>query len=418
MLAALLLALAATGLPAAAEAPVEQTAPEEVDHLMFETAYLWDGPAPNAKGDGAEDRPRLYVLPPDPEKATGASVIVCPGGGYGIRSMDHEGLQVCRWLNRVGVTAFLLCYRIRSQGYEPDDAFIDAARAVRYVRSHAEDYGVAPHRIGMIGFSAGAHLISRLALEQDAGQPEADDPVERESNQPDFLILCYGAAHVPEASEDAEGSAPGVAADMPPTFIFHTSNDETVDADGVIAWYQAMRAAGVEAEMHIFGGYGPHGSGLTTGDPATRVWPDLAAAWMRRSGLLTDKERASVEGMIRIDGEPVYIAWATFIPQESEADPAAAGMVVGWVEMGRYQIPAEQGPTPGLHRVEVRHVAREMMLTEPVLEDEVLYTKFSPSDPGPMMVRIEPGSNVIDIDISTGTTESVPADADVRSAEE
>jgi hypothetical protein len=123
---------------------------------------------------------------------------------------------------------------------------------------------------------------------------------------------------------------------------------------------------------------------------------------MRRSGFLTGKQRASVEGLIRIDGEPAYIAWVTFIPLESDVDPVAAGMVVGWVEIGRYRIPARHGPAPGLHRVEVRHVARGMMNTEPVMHDEVLYTKFSPDNDCLMTVEIEPGINVFDIDITTG----------------
>jgi acetyl esterase/lipase len=398
----LVLAVVWAVLPGAAEESGGQAMSEEADQLMFETAYLWDGPAPNAKGESPEDRPRLYVLRPEPGKATGAAVIVCPGGGFNIRSMDHEGLQVCRWLNRIGVTAFLLCYRIKTQGYEPPDAFVDTTRAMRFVRHHADEYGIDPGRIGMIGFSAGAYLISQLALDHDAGDAEADDRVEREASRPDFLMLCYGAAEIPEEpAGDAESRAAAVAG-IPPTFIFHTSEDESVDPSGALAWYQALRGAGVEAEMHIFGGYGPHGSGLTTGDPATGVWPDLAAAWMRRNGFLTGKQRASVEGSIRIDGEPAYIAWVTFIPVGSEADPVAAGMVVGWVEMGRYRIPARHGPAPGLHRVEVRHVAEGMMNTEPVMDDEVLYTKFSPDDDRSMTVEIEQGINVFDIDITTG----------------
>jgi acetyl esterase/lipase len=377
-----------------------QAEPEEAEHLVLETVYLWDGEAPNAKGDAPEDRPRIYVTRPAPEKGTGAAVIVCPGGGYGGRAMEHEGLQVCHWLNDLGVTALLLAYRVRGGGYTPDDAFTDAARAMRYLRHHADDYDIDPKRIGMIGFSAGGHLISRVGLDHDAGQPEADDPVERESSRPDFLMLCYAPTATGPGPEDSDQPPGTVSAATPPTFIFHTTEDR-MEPDGIMAWYQSLREAGVEAEMHVFGGYGPHGSGLSTGDVATGRWPELAAAWMRRSGFLTGKERASVEGTITIDGKPMYIGYVTFIPQESELDPVACALVSGWIELGRYHIPVRHGPALGLHRVEVRHTALDPS-TEPVMEGEALYTKFSPDDDRLMTAEIEPGLNVINIDISTG----------------
>jgi len=368
---------------------------------MLQTMYLWEGPAPNAKADRPEDRPRLYVLRPTPEAATGAAVIVCPGGGYGIRAMDHEGVQVCRWLNSIGVTAFLLAYRVRGAGYTPDDAFTDAARAVRLARHRASDYRIDPKRIGMIGFSAGGHLISRLGLRHTPGDLKADDPVERESSRPDFLLLCY----TPVADTDWPKEGPPVCpvtADTPPSFIFHTTGDESLSPESVLLWYKGLRDAGVEVEIHIFGGYGPHGSGMATGDPATGRWTELAAGWMRRNGFLSGKERSSVQGIITIDGQPMYIGSINFIPLDSDTEPIACGFVQGWVEMGRYRIPAKQGPVPGLYRIEVRHNAVAMMLTEPVMEKEAIYHKSSPEADHFMTALIAPGDNTVDIAITTG----------------
>jgi acetyl esterase/lipase len=384
------------GLPAPGEADMNDGIP-----LELENVYLWEGTAPNARGDGPEDRPRVYVTRPEPGTATGAAVIVCPGGGYGGRAMEHEGPQVCHWLNDLGVTAFLLAYRVGGADYTPDDAFTDAVRAVRLLRSRADEYGIDSGRIGMIGFSAGGHLISRLGLNHDPGDPEAVDPVERVSSRPDFLLLCYTPTATDTEPEDSAEAAVEVSAATPPTFIFHTTED-MIEPDSVIAWYQALREAGVETEMHIFGGYGPHGSGLSTGDVATGRWPELAAAWMRRSGFLTGRTRASVEGAIAIDGKPMYIGYVTFIPLESESDPIACGMVSGWIELGKYRIPVQHGPAPGLHRVVVRHTALDPS-AEPVLEDEVVYSKLSPGDDSSMTITIETGLNVIDLDIATAS---------------
>jgi acetyl esterase/lipase len=349
-----------------------------------------------AKGEKAEDRPRLYVFAPEAGKANGTAVIVCPGGGYGGRAMEHEGVQVARWLNSLGVTAFLLAYRVGGAGYTPDDAFTDAQRAVRLLRRRATEFGVDPRRIGMIGFSAGGHLISRLGLYHDAGAAQASDPIERESSRPDFLLLCYTPTATGPWPEDSTLPPAKVNATTPPTFIFHTTED-IVEPDGVIEWYRALRAAGVETELHMFGGYGPHGSGLSTGDPATGRWPELAAAWMRRNGFLTGKARASVEGMITIGGKPMYIGYVTLVPVDSANDPVACGMVSGWVEMGKYQVPAKHGPASGKYRVEVRHTALAPS-TEPVLMEEVRYTKLTPNGEA-MAVEIKPGGNVIDLDI-------------------
>ncbi len=379
----------------------QQQVQTDREALKLETAYLWNGPAPNAKGEGPEDRPRMYAIRPAARAANGAAVIVCPGGGYGIRGMDSEGVQVARWLNSNGVTAFILAYRVKGAGYNPDDSFTDASRAVRYLRHHAADYGVDPKRIGMLGFSAGGHLASRVALHSTPGDANSADAIEQESSRPDFLILCYTPAADTDWPKDGSKPVCPVTADTPPTFIFNTTSDESVSPDDMLLWYKGLRDAGVEVELHIFGGNGPHGMGLASGDPVTGRWPELAAAWMRRNNLLSGKERCAVQGMITIDGAPMYVGSITFLPIESQTDPIASGTVQGWVEMGRYRIPTKFGPVPGIYRVEVRHNAIAMMLTEPVMENEAVYHKSGPKADTFMTARITPGDNTVDIAITT-----------------
>jgi acetyl esterase/lipase len=396
-------ALTATLSVVADGAPVTEPAPgverREVDVVDMEAVLLWPDRAPGAIADREQDRPKLNVLRPEPERTSGAAVIVCPGGSYWMRAMDFEGLQVCRWLNRIGVTAFLLSYRVGNEGYDADVAFMDGQRAVRLVRARAADYGVDPDRIGMIGFSAGGHLISRIGLQHDAGDAASPDPVERVSSRPDFLLFAYTpTAGVPEGAQERLPRVP-VTPETPPTFIFHTTEDD-IRPNSAMAWYAGLREAGVDAEMHLFGGYGPHGSGLSTGMPGTRLWPDLAAEWMRRRGFLSGKQRAQVEGTVTIDGVTMHSGWVTFVPVESEFDPVACAKVASTPEEpGRFHIPAEHGPVPGLHRVEVRHTAKDM-LRVPSMEGEVLYTPPSPGADEHMTVMIHPGTNIVEITIA------------------
>src|SRR5262249_22363714 len=130
---------------------------------------------------------------PEAKQATGTGIIVCPGGGYFVHAVDHEGHQMARWLNSMGIAAFVLKYRLKPR-YDPADALVDAKRALRYVRSHAKEYSIAPERVGMLGFSAGAHLSACSAIDPDDGDAKAEDPIERQSCRPDFLVLIYGSA--------------------------------------------------------------------------------------------------------------------------------------------------------------------------------------------------------------------------------
>ena len=263
---------------------------------------LWEHGAPGALGDADADRPTLTFYPPA-RAATETAVIVAPGGGYGNLAMDHEGRQVAAWLNAMGVTAFILKYRLGPRYHHPIELG-DAQRAIRTVRAKAQTFGVMPDRIGMMGFSAGGHLTSTAGTHFDAGKPDAADPIERASSRPDFMILAYPVISFDPAIKHAgsernllgENPDPTLVAELsnelhvtaqtPPTFLFHTTTDSGVPVENSVRFYLALVKAKVPAEMHLFEN-GPHGVGLALGDPALSAWPTLLANWLRARGLLT-----------------------------------------------------------------------------------------------------------------------------------
>jgi acetyl esterase/lipase len=271
------------------------------------TVRLWDGPAPGAKGTAPADTPTLTIFSPHPFRGIGTAVIVAPGGAYLGWAANLEGRQVADWFTARGITAFVLKYRL-GQKYLYPVPLEDAQRAVRFVRAHAKEYFVAPDRIGMAGFSAGGHLTAMTGTAFDAGNPSAPDPVDRVSSRPDFLVLGYAwidamqppkphmiasyesLMHLPEseAGDFAEKYTPTlhVTADTPPSFLYSTTDDGTVSVTASVDFYRALVAAGVPAEMHLFG-HGAHGSGLGGGDPALDRWPMLLEGWLRGRGLLT-----------------------------------------------------------------------------------------------------------------------------------
>jgi acetyl esterase/lipase len=216
-------------------------------------------------------------------------------------AMDHEGVQIARWLNSLGISAFVLQYRLGPKYHHP--AMInDAHRAIRTVRSRAAALHIQPDRIGIWGFSAGGHLASTAATRFDAGDPSASDPIDRAGSRPDFAILAYPVislgeyAHVgsrdnllgknadPKLVEDLSNDL-RVTAQTPPTFLFHTTADATVPVENSVRFYLALRKAGVPAEMHIFQN-GPHGVGLAPTDATLSAWSGLLANWLRERGLL------------------------------------------------------------------------------------------------------------------------------------
>lgn len=262
---------------------------------------LWPEGAPGAQGTEDIDKPTLtpFVVPQG--RGTGTAVIVCPGGGYAHLSMDKEGTDIARWLNSIGVTAFVLKYRLGPKYHHPIELG-DAQRAIRTVRTKAAEYRVMPDRIGIMGFSAGGHLASSAGTHFDSGNANAADTIDRASSRPDFLVLCYPVISFGQYAHRGSmqmllGDNPDpklvelmsnelqVTPQTPPTFLFHTTEDRTVPVENSVLFYLALRKAGVPAEMHIYE-RGPHGVGLAYTDEALSSWPARLADWFRVRGLL------------------------------------------------------------------------------------------------------------------------------------
>jgi len=263
---------------------------------------LWENGAPGALGKDDADIPTISVYL-SPQRPNGTAVIIAPGGGYAHLASAYEGRQEAYWFNAMGVSAFVLKYRLGPRYHHPIELG-DAQRAIRTVRARAKEFGVTPDRIGMMGFSAGGHLTSTAGTHYDSGNPAAPDPIDRVSSRPDFLILCYavissdpavthagsmqmllGANPDPKLVESLSNDLQ-VTAQTPPAFLFATANDPTVPVENSIRFFQALRKAKVPAELHLFEN-GPHGVGMALGDPALSQWTPLLQNWMRARGLLT-----------------------------------------------------------------------------------------------------------------------------------
>ena len=266
---------------------------------------LWPDGAPGVKGDAEGDKPTLTIYLPPKEKATGAAVVICPGGGYGHLAMDHEGHQIGQWLNSFGVAGFIVAYRHSRSGagYCHPAPIQDAQRAIKTVRSRAKEWGVNPGRIGILGFSAGGHLASTAATHFNESFNKTRDKIDRASARPDFAVLVYPviAFGEPFTHNGSQRNLLGADADTslvekfsnekqitpqtPPTFLIHTWADTGVPAENSIHFYLALRKAKVPAEMHIFL-KGPHGFGLGQKVEGTSAWPGLCQNWMQEAGFL------------------------------------------------------------------------------------------------------------------------------------
>jgi acetyl esterase/lipase len=263
---------------------------------------LWPQGAPGAVGSEELDRPTLTIYQPPAEQRQRAAIVVCPGGGYAGLAMDHEGRQVADWLNAQGITACVLKYRLGPR-YRHPAPLDDAQRAIRTVRAAADKLGIDRDKVGILGFSAGGHLASTAATHFAGGKPDSGDAIERESCRPDFAVLLYPV--VAMATEYAHGGSKKnllgdspdeelvaslsnerqVTSETPPCFLVHTDEDKPVPAENSLLFYQALRKAGVPAELHVYQ-YGQHGLGLGPKDPAFSTWPALCATWLKRHGWL------------------------------------------------------------------------------------------------------------------------------------
>ncbi len=270
---------------------------------------LWTDGAPGSLGRETKDIPTLTPFFAPPAKATGASFVICPGGGYAALA-PHEGSHYAMWLNEQGIAGFVLKYRLGSNGYRHPSMMLDVQRAIRYVRFNAEKWRLDPNRIGVMGSSAGGHLASTALTHFDPGNPASADPMDRVSSRPNLGILCYPVITMgPDTHAGSKryllGDNPDpnlvemlsnekqVRNDTPPTFIFHTFEDAAVKVENSMEFAAALRRRGVPFALHIYT-KGAHGMGLGSSqwDPGNRhVWTQECALWLKEQGYGTGVPR-------------------------------------------------------------------------------------------------------------------------------
>ncbi len=264
---------------------------------------LWPDGAPGALGTNAYDIPTVTPYLPDGTNATGAAMVICPGGGYGVLAA-HEGKDYALWLNQHGITCFVLKYRLGSKGYRHPAMLNDAARALRWVRAHAADYKVDSHRVGIIGSSAGGHLASTLLTHFDAGDTNSSDVVERQSSRPDLGILCYAVISTGEFAHKGSiqnllGTNPApellrllsnelqVTTNTPPCFLWTTFEDNGVPMENTLLFAEALRKNHVPFDLHVYE-KGRHGIGLKDKPPFTHPhpWANDCLFWLKEQGFV------------------------------------------------------------------------------------------------------------------------------------
>lgn len=233
-------------------------------------------------------RPTLTIFRPARDRDTGAAVVIAPGGGYHILAWDLEGEEVAKWLNSIGVTGIVLKYRVPRRPGTPGDkappqAQMDAQRALSLVRSKAKEWHLDPKRIGMLGFSAGGHLTAWASTNFDHRSYKAGDAVDAVSCRPDFTILIYPAYLLVKGKLELAPEI-RVSRETPQTFFAHAADDPVTPQSSVVMW-QALKKAGVPAELHVYAS-GGHGFGLRPSDSPCSTWPQRCADWMRSRGFL------------------------------------------------------------------------------------------------------------------------------------
>jgi len=277
---------------------------------------LWERDIPNYKtsdekektyfGDNKEliknvQNPDIAVFLPAKEHATGEAVVICPGGGYHVLAYRWEGTDIARALNAKGIAAIVLKYRLpvsNNNIVRHKSPLLDAQRAMRLVRYHADKWNIKPNKIGIMGFSAGGHLASTLSTHYDQGNPKAVDAIEKLSCRPDFSILIYpvisfsdefthkGSAKAllgENASQELINSFSNelqVTENTPPTFLVHSEDDTSVPIKNSLVYYEALQKKNVSAEMHLYP-YGGHGYSLAIGKGHLSSWIDRCTDWIK-----------------------------------------------------------------------------------------------------------------------------------------
>lgn len=252
--------------------------------------------------DASPLEPTIDLYPLKDVATPAPAILVLPGGGYTNLSMANEGSSIARMFNSKGVAAFVVRYR-HAPLYHSPFPLQDVQRAARFVRAHAKEYNIDPASLGVIGFSAGGHNAAAFATASDNdAQPNATDPIDKESAKPAYAILLYPVIDLTDPAVTHKGSRDAlsnndpsvyeklspqkhVTKDTPPIFIAHGGDDRVVPIKNSILFYEACKDAGVPAELHLFE-HGGHGFGLALNDPALRIWPDLAANFLTRNKIL------------------------------------------------------------------------------------------------------------------------------------
>jgi len=277
--------------------------------MAQEPLLLWPEGAPGALGTSENDRPTLTPFLPATGRASGAAMVICPGGGYGGLAA-HEGREYALWLNDLGIAGFVLKYRLGSHGYRHPAMLQDATRALRIVRSRAAEWRIDPKRVGVMGSSAGGHLASTLLTHWDEGRADAKDAIDRVSSRPDLGILCYpvismglnthagsrrnllGQDPSPELVQQLSSELQ-VTTNTPRCFVWHTWEDRAVKLEGVLDFASALQRHGIPFDLHVYQ-KGPHGIGLgsRTYDPAKlHPWTQDCAFWLSEQGWTALSER-------------------------------------------------------------------------------------------------------------------------------
>ncbi len=312
---------------------------------LSEPILLWPQGAPGATGTSDEDKPALIPFVPEPAKATGAAILVVPGGGFTIRAVDHEGVLVAQWLRSQGIAAFLLRYRLRPI-YERAHWLADGQRAMQYIRAHAGEYALSKERIGAIGFSAGATLIADMAL--NPVHSISGDALDAEPHRPNFLVLAYGGLRPVAGS---------ILGNMPPTFMYGTVEDRS-SMNTMQALYGSLYQAQVPVEAHFFQ-TGIHGTGFALGDPNLGQWPKLMLQWIKQAGFLCASPKVSFTGQVNLDASPLLKGMLIFKPIQNKNAPDLTVYLnnTGTGPLGAFNVDEKYGPVAGKYAVELRQDA-------------------------------------------------------------
>lgn len=273
----------------------EKNIPNQNDIVVTESSEIT-----NILRISAVDKPIIDVYLPSKAYATGEAVVICPGGGYRILAYNYEGTDVAKWLNSYGIAAIVVKYRLPGTPNNIDgrlSPFLDVQRAVRLTRYNAEEWGIDPEKIGVMGFSAGGHLASTLGTHYNDNF-FMTDKVDSINCRPDFMILMYpvitfkepylhSGSRINLIGEEADSTLINyysnelhVSEETPPTFLVHAGNDSSVPVENSLMFYKNLKKNGVVSEFHIFQ-EGDHGFGLATGKGRLAQWKDLCISWIK-----------------------------------------------------------------------------------------------------------------------------------------